>query len=41
MGFANNENVLFEYGVGGTDKINSSSWILHNYFNRQRKLLGI
>ena len=41
MGFANNDNVIFEYGVGGTDKINSSSWILHNYFNRQRKLLGI
>ncbi len=41
MGFANNENVIFEYGVGGTDKLNSSSWILHNYFNRQRKLLGI
>ena len=41
MGFANNENVIFEYGVGGIDKINSSSWILHNYFDRQRKLLGI
>ena len=41
MGFANHENVIFEYGVGGTDKINSSSWILHNYFDRQRKLLGI
>ena len=41
IGFANNENVIFEYGVGGTDKLNSSSWILHNYFNRQRKLLGI
>ena len=41
MGFANNENVIFEYGVGGTDKINSSSWILHNYFDRQRKFLGI
>jgi len=41
IGFANNENVIFEYGVGGTDKLNSSSWILHNYFNRQRKFLGI
>ena len=37
----NNENLIFEYGVCGTDKLNSSSWILHNYFNRQRKLLGI
>ena len=41
MGFANNEYVIYEYGVGGTDKLNSSSWILHNYFNRQRKLLKI
>ena len=41
IGFADNENVTFEYGVGGNDKLNSSSWILHNYFNRQRKLLGI
>ena len=41
MGFANNERVRFEYGIGGTDKMNSSSWILHGYFDRQRKLLGI
>ena len=40
-GFSDNDRVVFEYGVGGTDKLNSSSWILHNYFNRQRKLLGI
>jgi len=40
-GFSDNDRVIFEYGVGGTDKLNSSSWILHNYFNRQRKLLGI
>ena len=25
----------------GDDKMNSSSWILHGYFERQRKLLGI
>ena len=41
MGYGENHRVKFEYGVGGTDKLNSSSWILHNYFNRQRKLLGI
>ena len=41
FGYGDNERVIFEYGVGGTDKLNSSSWILHNYFNRQRKLLGI
>ena len=33
--------VQFEYGIGGDDKMNSSSWILNDYFNRQRKLLGI
>ena len=27
MGFANHENVVFKYGVGGEDKMNSSSWI--------------
>ena len=41
MGYGENHRVDFQYGVGGTDKLNSSSWILHNYFNRQRKLLGI
>ena len=41
VGYSDNDRVKFEYGVGGTDKLNSSSWILHNYFNRQRKLLGI
>ena len=41
MGYGENHRVKFEYGVCGTDKLNSSSWILHNYFNRQRKLLGI
>ena len=24
-----------------TDKKNSSSWLLHNYFERQRKIVGI
>ena len=39
--YKDNERVIFEWGVGGTDKMNSSSWILHGYFERQRKLLGI
>ena len=39
--FGNNDRVKFEWAVGGTDKMNSSSWILHGYFERQRKLLGI
>ena len=39
MGFANHENVVFKYGVGGEDKMNSSSWILHGYFERQKKLI--
>ena len=33
--------VEFEFGIGGEDKMNSSSWILREYFERQRKLLGI
>ena len=36
-----NSRVEFVYGVGGSDKMNSSSWLLHEYFERQRKLLGI
>jgi len=39
--YENNDRVKFEWGIGGTDKMNSSSWILHGYFERQRKLLGI
>ena len=39
--FGDNDRVKFEWAVGGTDKMNSSSWILHGYFERQRKLLGI
>ena len=39
--FKNNDRVIFEWGIGGTEKMNSSSWILHGYFERQRKLVGI
>jgi len=39
--YEDNPRVIFEWGVGGNDKMNSSSWILHGYFERQRKLLGI
>jgi|TARA_B100000073_G_scaffold182053_1_gene150549 D-beta-D-heptose 7-phosphate kinase/D-beta-D-heptose 1-phosphate adenosyltransferase len=39
--YKDNPRVVFEWGVGGNDKMNSSSWILHGYFERQRKLLGI
>ena len=41
MGYADDPRVEFQYGIGGEDKMNSSSWILNNYFDRQRKLLGI
>ena len=40
-GYDDDPRVEFKYGIGGDDKINSSSWILHGYFERQRKLLGI
>ena len=36
-----NSRVKFVWGVGGDNKMNSSSWILKSYFERQRKLLGI
>ena len=39
--YGDNPRVKFEFGIGGNDKMNSSSWILHGYFERQRKLLGI
>ena len=39
--YKDDPRVIFEFGIGGTDKMNSSSWILHGYFERQRKLLGI
>ena len=41
MGYADDPRVEFKYGIGCEDKMNSSSWILNNYFDRQRKLLGI
>ena len=39
--YGDNPRVKFQFGIGGDDKKNSSSWILHGYFERQRKLLGI
>ena len=39
--YGDNSRVEFKFGIGGDNKINSSSWILDNYFNNQRKLLGI
>jgi D-beta-D-heptose 7-phosphate kinase/D-beta-D-heptose 1-phosphate adenosyltransferase len=39
--YGQDSRVEFEYGIGGNDKMNSSSWILRGYFERQRKLLGI
>ena len=39
--YGDNPRVQFEFGIGGEDKKNSSSWILKGYFERQRKLLGI
>ena len=41
LGYGEDHRVQFQYGVGGEDKKNSSSWILRDYFDRQRKLLGI
>ena len=39
--YGNDSRVQFQFGIGGDDKMNSSSWILKGYFDRQRKLLGI
>ena len=39
--YGEDPRVQFQFGIGGDDKMNSSSWILNDYFNRQRKLLGI
>ena len=39
--YGEDPRVQFQFGIGGDDKMNSSSWILHGYFERQRKLLGI
>ena len=40
-GYSDDPRVEFKFGIGGEEKANSSSWILNDYFNRQRKLLGI
>ena len=32
--FKDNERVVFEWGVGGDDKMNSSSWILNEFLKR-------
>jgi D-beta-D-heptose 7-phosphate kinase/D-beta-D-heptose 1-phosphate adenosyltransferase len=39
--YGDNSRVEFKFGIGGDNKINSSSWILQEYFDRQRKLLGV
>ena len=39
--YGNDPRVEFKFAIGGEDKMNSSSWILHDYFERQRKLLVI
>ena len=39
--YGNDSRVEFQFGIGGDDKKNSSSWILKGYFDRQRNLLGI
>ena len=41
MGYSDDPRVEFKFAIGGEDKMNSSSWILNDYFERQRKLLGI
>ena len=32
--FQQNDRVIFEWGVGGDDKMNSSSWILNEFLRR-------
>ncbi len=39
--YGDDPRVAFEFEIGGDEKMNSSSWILQNYFERKRKLLGI
>ena len=34
--FQENERVIFEWGVGGDDKMNSSSWILNEFFKTMK-----
>ncbi len=38
--FKDNPRVEFVFGIGGDNKMNSSSWILNDYF-WERKLLGV
>ena len=39
--FRDNPRVEFRFGVGGNDKMNSSSWILNDYFEQRRRLLKV
>ena len=39
--YGGDPRVQFEFGIGGDNKMNCSSWLLKGYFERQRKLLGI
>ena len=39
--YGDHPRVEFAWGIGVDDKMNSSSWILHGYFERQKKLIGI
>ena len=41
QGYGDDPRVEFKFSIGGENKMNSSSRILHGYFERQRKLLGI
>ena len=34
--FQQNDRVIFEWGVGGDDKMNSSSWILNEFLKDER-----
>ena len=36
--FENDDRVLFIWGVGGNNKINSSSWILDNYYQKRESI---
>ena len=38
--FKDDEWVSFEFGVGGENKINSSSWILEDYKSARTERLG-
>ena len=39
--FASNDNVIFEFGVGGDFKMNSSSWILNSWKGVKSLGLGV